>query len=71
MERMTVAIPVERYEELLKTEVRLNISVERICHDRFVSMEDLLRILGTEQAIERANELKEASERYRKDMNNE
>lgn len=71
MERMTVAIPVERYEELLKTEVRLNIAVERICHDRFVSMEDLLRILGTEQAIERANELKEKSERYRKDMNNE
>lgn len=57
-----VIIPIQRYNELLDIETRANVAVERIIHGDFVKMEDLLWILGTEMALERAYELKKKRE---------
>lgn len=55
----TVTILQKRFEVLIKKEERINIAVERICNDEFCKTEDILRILGTEQALKRAKEIKE------------
>lgn len=57
----TVTIPLPRYETLLDFETRVNVVVDRIIHEEFCSMESILRVLGTEEAIQKADELKEQS----------
>lgn len=65
MDGNVVVIPLERYNELLDAETRINIAVERICHEKFVSKETLLWILGTEVAVETATRIrKEEEEEY-------
>lgn len=46
-----------RYEQLLDIETRVDVVVERILHKEFVTLQDVLWILGTELAIETAREL--------------
>ena len=53
----TVTIKQDRYEQLLDTETRVDVAVQLICDVDFFNKESLLRILGTERAIERADEL--------------
>ena len=53
----TVTIMQDRYEQLLDTETRVDVAVQMICDSDFLRTEDILRILGTERAIERADEL--------------
>lgn len=53
-----VVIPLERYNELLDVETRVNVAVERIYHEKFISKEALLWILGTELAVETAMEIR-------------
>lgn len=63
MEKQTVSVPIERYEELLSMETRSGIVVDCLCSGNFCETESLLRILGTEKAIKKADEIKEAEER--------
>ena len=53
----TVTIKQDRYEQLLDTETRVDVAVNMICDSDFLRIEDILRILGTDRAIERAEEM--------------
>lgn len=63
MDGNVVVIPLERYNELLDAETRVNIVVERICHEKFIPKETLLWILGTELAVETAMEIRKEEEK--------
>lgn len=60
-----VVIPLERFEQLIATEQRVNVVVERMYHSDFLSNEDILWILGTESAVEIAQSLREEDEKRR------
>lgn len=62
----TVTIKQDRYEQLLDTETRVDVAVNMICDSDFLRTEDILRILGTERAIERAEELRKIDEERHK-----
>lgn len=65
-----VTISVERFEELLGLETRVNVVVEKIVRCNYINTEDLLFILGTELAITKAEELREEAEKYEAEMSN-
>ena len=65
----TATISIERYEELLKTETRVNVAVERIINQKYISNEDILRVLGTPEALEEAVRIKEENLRHEKEWN--
>ena len=67
---MTVTITQHRYEQLLDIETRVDVVVERITHDNHITTEDILRILGTELALQGAEEILE-EERKRKEEKEE
>ena len=60
-----VTITTERYEELLNCEARVEIAVSLLGHDRFMSIEDMLRILGAETE---ADNLKARENKKYKDL---
>lgn len=60
----TVTIPQNRYDQLLDIETRVDVAVERMMNDKYCNLEDVLRILGTELALQRADEIR-AEERKR------
>lgn len=64
-----VTTSMERYQELLEAETRVNVAVERIINQSFISNEDILRILGTKDALREAERLKEKSERIDREWN--
>ena len=47
----------ERFLELLNIETRVNVIVDIIDREEFISKETILRILGTEKAIEVADRI--------------
>lgn len=51
-----VLIPLSRYDELIRTETRVNVLVERLWHQAYMSKEDILFILDTELSVELAEE---------------
>lgn len=67
MSESVVVIPLKRYEELIRTEERVNVTVERLMHSDFFSKEDMLWILGTELSVELASELHSETERLRRE----
>lgn len=58
-----VVIPTQRYNKLLDIETRVNVVVERIMHDEDLKTEDILWILGTELAIDKAYEIRIEAEK--------
>lgn len=54
-----VVIPIQRYNELLDIETRVDVVVERIKRERYVDSESVLWTLGTELAIDTAMEIRE------------
>lgn len=56
---LTVTITQHRYEQLLDIETRVDVAVERITREKYIGMEDILRTLGTELAIQGAEEMEE------------
>lgn len=56
---LTVTIPQNRYEQLLDLETRVDVAVERMTNDKFCDLEDVLRIFGTELALQRSVEIQE------------
>ena len=49
--------PTERFLELLNIETRVDILVDMLGRDEFVSKETILRIIGTEKSIEIADRI--------------
>lgn len=64
-----VKISLERYEELIRIEDRVNVTVETIINKKYICTNDILRILGTEDALLEAARLEEESERREKEWN--
>lgn len=62
-----VMIPINRYEELLKTETRVNVLVERYMHSKYLKDEDVLFALGTDLAVELALDIVEKEKNQRKE----
>ena len=57
MDDSRITITTERFSELIKIETRVDILVDMLGQDEFVSKETILRILGTEKAIEVADRI--------------
>lgn len=64
MDILTVTIPLERYEQLLETETRVNVVVERYMQQKYISSSELLYTLGTELAVELASKIMEEAQKY-------
>ena len=47
---------------LLDLKTRVDVLIERIAHNDFFRTEDVLRILGTDEAVELADKLREKEE---------
>lgn len=62
-----VVIPIQRYDELLDLETRVNVVVERISHEEYLAPESLLWILGTELAVETAYSIEEQKKEERRE----
>lgn len=60
-------ISLSRYEQLLDVEKRVDVAVERMANDEYCKTEDILRILGTELALQKADEIREKEKKHRKD----
>ena len=52
-----ITITTERSSELITIETRVDILVDMLGRDEFVSKETILRIIGTEKAIEVADRI--------------
>lgn len=63
---LTATIPQQRYEVLLDLETRVDVAVERMTNDEYCKIEDVLRILGTELALQKADEIREKEKAGRK-----
>lgn len=57
-----VLITVGDLAYLLDLKTRVDVLIERIAHDDFFRTEDVLRILGTDEAVELADKLREKEE---------
>lgn len=66
MERtdLMVTIPLSRYEQLLDLETRVDVAVERMINDEYCKTEDILRILGTELALQKADEIRNEERKF-------
>lgn len=68
MDDAMITIQVERFLELIKIETRVDILVDMIERDEFVSKEEILRIIGTEKAIKAADRIYEKDKELFKEM---
>lgn len=62
-EQQKISITLGRYAQLLELEARVNIIVERIDHDEYMNVEELLWALGTENAVEIAQKMRDEKEK--------
>ena len=62
VENNTVLISMDELALLLDLKTRVDVLIERIAHDDFSRTEDVLRILGTDEAVELADKLREKEE---------
>ena len=62
VENNTVLISMDEFAWLLDLKTRVDVLIERIAHDDFFRTEDVLRILGTDEAVELADKLREKEE---------
>ena len=57
VENNTVLISIAELAGLLDLKTRVDVLIERIAHDDFSRTEDVLRILGTYEAVKLADKL--------------
>ena len=62
VENNTVLISTDEFAWLLGLKTRVDVLIERIAHDDFFKTEDVLRILGTDEAVKLADKLREKEE---------
>ena len=65
-QKVTITLTLERFTQLMELETRVNILVERIDHDEYMNVEELLWALGTENAVEIAQKMRDEKERVRR-----
>ena len=58
----SILISTEDFVELMGLKTRVDVLIERIAHDDLFRTEDALRILGTDEAVELADKLREKEE---------
>ena len=58
MDDAMITIQAESFLELIKIETRVDIIVDMLGRDEFISKETILRIIGTEKAIEVADRIR-------------
>lgn len=68
MADMTVSIPLDRYEELIGLEARVNSAVGLIAMDGYINTQELLIILGTELACEKVAEMREEENKRHEEL---
>ena len=62
VENNTVLISMDELAWLLDLKTRVDVLIERVAHDDFFRTEDVLRILGTDEAVKLADKLREKEE---------
>lgn len=62
-QKVTITLTLERFMQLMELETRVNILVERIDHDEYMNVEELLWALGTENAVEIAQKMRDEKEK--------
>ena len=62
VENNTVLISMDELAGLLDLKTRVDVLIERVAHDDFFRTEDVLRILGTDEAAKLADKLREKEE---------
>ena len=62
VEKNTVLISMDELALLWDLKTRVDVLIERIAHDDFSRTEDVLRILGTDEAVKLADKLREKEE---------
>lgn len=62
-----VMMPVRRFEELIRTETRVNVLVERIQHSTYMKNEDILFLLDTDLSVELALDILDKNEKQRQE----
>ena len=68
MENNAVLISMDELAWLLDLKTRVDVLIERIAHDDFFRTEDVLRILGTDEAVKLADKLREKEEERMKKL---
>lgn len=69
MDEQKVTLSLDKYLQLTELEIRVNIVVERIAHDEYIGVEDLLWALGTETSVEMAQKMRDEKEKRKGDKN--
>lgn len=64
---MAVKILQSEYKMLIALKTRVDVAVERMTNDSYCGIEDVLRILGTELALQRADEIREEEKQQREE----
>ena len=65
-QKVTITLTLERFMQLMELETRVNILVERIDHDEYMNVEELLWALGTENAVEIDQKMRDEKERFKR-----
>ena len=68
VENNAVLISMAELARLLGLKTRVDVLIERIAHDDFFRTEDVLRILGTDEAVKLADKLREKEEERMKKL---
>ena len=68
VENNTVLISMDELALLLDLKTRVDVLIERIAHNDFFRTEDVLRILGTDEAVKLADKLREKEEERMKKL---
>ncbi len=56
---LMITIPQERYDKFISEETRINVAVEYITNNEYAKPENILSILGTVLALQKADEIRE------------
>ena len=62
-----VTIPIQRLVDLINKETRLDILTEKLIREYCIDTEEALRIIGSDVAVKRADELKAEDDRKREE----
>ena len=62
VENNAVLISMDELAGLLDLKTRVDVLIERVAHGDFFRTEDVLRILGTDEAVKLADKLREKEE---------
>ena len=67
MDNGNVTIPIARFAELLDKETRLDILTDKLIREYCIDTEEALRIIGSDVAVKRADELMAEDDRKREE----